>query len=203
MDRAEIRKGKERVRDMLITPLEADGMCRTKKTVSEHEAFLEKVERAACYMSPEGLGTLRFAVSSMAKLCSKCGRREGWPSVQAIRSQAHSIEQPPVELHPMIISYMKSKAGQWAWSQSEDMAIALVAYMSQRGRVPDKKNGGWSVVSRDAEEIRRRANLRRALIKEDRADQEDRDAQARYEAAKDRARDLVFGEFDQAEEEAA
>ena len=194
MERAEIREGKERVRALVIDPLEADGMVRVKKTVAEHEAYLEKVEQALCYMSEDGLVTVKHAISAMAKICSKCRRKEGWPSVQAIRSQAHAIETPPATMSPMVASYMASRAGRWALEQGDDFAVALLRYMRTKGFVPTKSNAGWDVIARDAKDIKDRAQRRLRLISDGTADERDRVHQENYDRTVAQTRALVLGE---------
>ncbi|MEM7061383.1 MAG: hypothetical protein AAF557_27715 [Pseudomonadota bacterium] len=199
MEQAEIRRGKERVRELVIAPLEADGMIRTKRTVADHDAFLERVERALCYMSEDGLQTVKLAISALCKACSRCKRREGWPSVQAIRSQAHAIELPPATMSPMITSYMRSSAGRRALEEGDAVAAALVRYMRRRGYVPTRSNGGWEAIRREAADWRRDAERRVERINAGVADAVEREIQRRYQAAIAAARALVHPEGEKAD----
>lgn len=191
MDAADLRDAKERVQARLIEPLERDGMRRTEKGVEDHEAFLERVRRAVCYMSDDQLDMLAAALPRRAITCSKCGRREGWPSLIEIRDQAHAIAPAPIDFSPMVTSYMASGAGEWAWSEGANMALALLRYLVKKGHPPTEQNGGWRVIREDAEALGKRQIKRAELIHAGVATDEDKRVEASYWRRLDTVRELV------------
>lgn len=194
MEQAEITEGKKRVREYLIEPLEADGMARTAKTVADHEAFLQKLESALCYLGQVELVSLSDTIRRGAAACAKCRARDGWPSLVTIRNWAHDLRPRPAGYSPKVTSWMRSSAGRRCWLEDPCIAVSAVRYLVKYPGVPTADNGGMRTVRDWAEKLHRDLSIARGRVTDGVADDADRDFIDMVERQSAVAKGLVYPE---------
>ena len=199
MEQAEVTEGKKRVRQCLIGPLEVDGMVRTASSVATHEAYLQKLESALCYLSEAELLSLAETIGRGAVACTKCKARVGWPALVTIRNWAHDLRPRPAGYSPKVTSWMRSSAGQRCWLEDSHVAVAALTYLVRFPGVPSEGNGGMRTVREWAERARRDLSMARERI----ADGVGGDVEHRFLTGYDQrieaVRALVYPEGDQAD----
>lgn len=198
---AELREGKARVFELLIEPIESDGM-RKPRDVSrdDHAKNMDRLAGAVAYLDDTDLARLVDTIQRNAVACVRCGRRETWPSVQSIRAWAHDIKPRPDALSPKVASYMRSAAGVAAWNRSPFQAAALLKYLRRMPSVPTTENGGWVTVENWAEELRERIERAEALARDGRADSSDLDWLEKWSRHRGHIERLVISVEERADE---
>ena len=199
MEQAEITEGKKRVRECLIQQLEADGMVRTASTVAAHEAFLQKLESALCYLSEAELHSLAETIVRGAVACTKCRAKAGWPALAVIRNWAHDLRPRPPGYSPKVRSWMRSSAGVRCWMEDPHVAVEALRYMVKMPGVPTEDNGGMRTVRANAEALHRDLSIARGLVKDGVAGDADRNFIAMIERQVSVAKSLVYPEGEQAD----
>lgn len=188
MKDSDYRSGKARVREVLIGPIEAEGLRKRRETTrDQHGEFLEALAGRLAYMTEEGLRTLRPFILQNAG-----GKgRNTWPGLAPIANMAEAIERRPVELNEGCVRYMRSAAGRRAWEVSPARAVALVRYLFTTKRPPSA--GGEVQISRWQDEYERGERRVLEFIDNGKADANDRAWHENYRQMVDRARALVEG----------
>ena len=199
MEKAEITEGKNRVRSCLVEPLEADGMARTASTVAGHEAFMQKVESALCYLSEAELLSLGETIVRGAAACSKCRAKAGWPALVTIRNWAHDLKPRPPGYSPKVTSWMRSSAGVRCWLEDSHLAVAALAYLVKFPGVPSDDNGGMRTVRDWAERARRDVSTARQRVSDGVGGDAEHRFLSGYEQREAAARALVYPEGEKAD----
>jgi len=143
---------RQRVAEMLIEPLEAEGMVRQRGVkVEDHEKWLENLKSRLAYLEPVNLRAVRHSIARAAG----GKRRNRWPAILSITNWAHDLQRPPDNDNRMVTSYMASAAGQMAWDRGPEYAVALRMHLRRVRMVPNAYT--WQKINANAEEMARRA----------------------------------------------
>lgn len=113
---------RERVRRLLIQPLEADGLVRDRRTkAGEHAAFLEKLADRLGYLTDENLVTLKRFVRARAT-----GEAHNvWPGFATILNHAQDLQTPPDPENPIMQSWLHSRQGEALMARGEHVETYL------------------------------------------------------------------------------
>ncbi|RRH70021.1 hypothetical protein [Falsigemmobacter faecalis] len=100
--------GREAVRELVLRPLAASGLQRTKGlTEAEHEAVLKRLADYLSYLSRPSLEALADQI-----LASAGGpKRNQWPSELLVRQMAEALERRPFSEKPIVRSWLASVEG--------------------------------------------------------------------------------------------
>lgn len=139
---------RDRVRRLLIHPLEADGFRKRKAVPDEmHRAFLDRVADHLSYMSDSQLGLLRAMLSSKGEGSA----RHFWPCFATIHGWAEQVQPQPLAELPEILRWFRSRAGPEALRA--DCHVEQYQFWQRKKRPP---------MARERVEITERATRRRA-----------------------------------------
>lgn len=185
MEGDELRKGKERVRQILIEPLQQRGMVRKRgQKVEQVDRMLASLEARLAYMTADNLGALAEVVERYAE----GPKKNVWPAEVSICNWARRLQLPPASESRLVRSYLQSVAGRRA--QSEGYLVELFYYLKKWGAPPA---GDWAIgkIKAEAEDNQqRRANIER-LRDEGRASPSDLQWLSRYWAALERCTAII------------
>lgn len=185
MDQAELEKGKRRVREILIEPLNAMGMVKKSSVpVAAHAAALEQLESLAAYLPAEDLEVLRGEV--MLRAGGK--DHDQWPPVINIMKLARAILEPPKSDSQMVASVIGSSMGKRA--ARNGWLVELYRFMKREGRVPQNEYEQRQLL-KISEDNRRKVINARAARDAGRAVSDDLQFLSRYEQDKERAETLL------------
>lgn len=160
------KPGRRAVSELLIAPLEAEGMRRKRgQSVQDLERFLERLKDRLAYAAPDTLRGMVPGVKRMAVGPS----RDVWPSLLAITNLAHDMQAPPDRSDDVLYSWFHSRAGVTARRRGTVMAER--AYIKRRGRPPVAKANayGSSRLLEDLTEEQRRLDRSVERIRQARA----------------------------------
>lgn len=122
---------RDRVRRLLIHPLEKDGMRKRHRTPDEvHRAFLDRIADTLSYMSDVNLGLFHKILVSKGEGAEK----HFWPSYVTIRGWAEQIDPRPLDHEPEILSWFRSKAGPHALAA--DCHVEQYKFIQKKKRPP-------------------------------------------------------------------
>lgn len=142
---------RERVRALMIAPLEAAGMRKARgQSDDDHAAFLKALAVRLAYLEPGDFP----ALVNWAEMNGEGKAKDVWPSEIAFVRAAHALRRPPDHVQPMIVRWMRSEAGRAARQASEFHLAAALGYMRQNRRPPNFERYGVAAVNREAEEMR-------------------------------------------------
>lgn len=132
MEGEELRKGKERVRQLLIEPLEGQGMKRKRTvTVEDHARFLGSICARLAYMTEGNLQALAEVVARYAD----GPRKDVWPSELTIINNATRLQTPPASQSRLVRTYLQSAAGDAA--ERGGYLVELFAHLKRFGAPPN------------------------------------------------------------------
>lgn len=178
---------RKRVAEVLIEPLEAEGM-RRKRGVKpdEHEKQMESLKTRLAHLTLPNLNRMRLYITRAAG-----GKdRDVWPSLVSISNWALDIQAPPDDDNEMVISYMSSAAGRKAWGMGPQYAVALRTYLRRARLVPNAYT--WKTINQNGADLERtRERVCEALANHS-ATEVDREWLAGYEKAVEAVKKLVF-----------
>jgi hypothetical protein len=148
---------RERVRQLLIRPLEGDGLVRDRRTkASDHAAFLEKLADRLGYLTDENLATLKRYVRARAG-----GEAHNvWPGFATILNHAQDLQTPPDPENPIMQSWLHSRQGEALMARGEHVETylfltGLVAKGRPRPPLPAEKR----MISNRARDVARKRTL--------------------------------------------
>lgn len=122
---------RDRVRRLLITPLERDGMRKRHKADEDaHKAFLNRIADGMAYLSDDGLKILRGSLATKGEGV----KRDFWPSYLTINALAEHIQHRPLEQIPGLLSWFCSKAGDEA--RQADRLVSEFKFWTDHKRPP-------------------------------------------------------------------
>lgn len=122
---------RDRVRRLLIHPLEKDGMRKRHRTPDEmHRAFLDRIADTLSYMSDVKLRLFQKILVSKGEGAEK----HFWPSYVTIRGWAEQIDPRPLDHEPEILSWFRSKAGPLALQA--DCHVEQYQFIQKKKRPP-------------------------------------------------------------------
>lgn len=151
---AEGQISRARVRDLLITPLQAAGLKRPKG-VSEkaHADSLGHLVGQLDHMSADNLRTLADVVLDHAAMP---GPAQGyWPAEVMIKGWAHGLQPRPFRLHRVVSSWFSSVEGPAA--ESGGWLVPLFRFLRSKKHPP--MPGDWHGIRSEADHISRRLSL--------------------------------------------
>lgn len=186
---AGVKAGPDGVREILIDPLVANGLRRKKSTrVRELEDMFDALSDGLSYMTRGKLAVLANIVSRAATGDDCCI----WPAQQFIERQAALLQPKPSKHDLKITSYMRSKAGVWAYEN--DFALELHRWLREHSGVPDE--GDIVRIKQEAQARRgRMARIQRTIDRGDTPSIADREWQeATLRILHGPLKDLVFPE---------
>lgn len=160
------RAGRERVRAVLIGPLEAAGLGRRRRvSAEEHGKMLARLAERLWYMHEAELAGLR-------DLCIRQAGGDGrwWPEEAVVLHWAWRLRCPPPEESPYLASLMRSALGRRA--QAEGWGVAL--YRTARRLGPPPGRYVEFRLREQAEDDRRRAARIEERLADGVADEADR-----------------------------
>lgn len=148
---------RERVRQLLIRPLEADGLVRDKRTkASEHAAFLDKLADRLGYLSDRNLETLRRYVRAQAMGAA----HNIWPAWVTILNHAQDLQTPPDPENPIMQSWLHSVQGEALMARGEHVETYLfLKGLVTKGRPRPPRDAEKRMIAENARENRRKREL--------------------------------------------
>lgn len=159
MEGAELKEGRERVRQSLIEPLCQKGMVRKRgQKVEDHQKMLDSLEARLAYMAADRLAALAEVVERYAE----GPKKNIWPAEVSITNWARRLQEPPASESRLVRSYLQSGAGDAALSGG--YVVELFFYLKKYGAPPNDYS---------MKEIRERADgnrRKRAQVERDRED---------------------------------
>lgn len=180
---------RERVRKLLVEPLQAQGMRKPRSRAAEdHQDFLDRLERRLAYLGADHLEALAEVVLRNAEGAS----RNVWPAEASIVNWAAVLEPPPDRDSRLVQSYLASAAGQRAWDEAPSVAVALRRHLRKAGRPPQEFD--WIAIRRQAETWESEMARIREQVAEGSASSEQRERLDAWERMQDRVRSLVFSQ---------
>lgn len=155
MEGAELKEGKERVRQCLIEPLCQKGMVRKRgQKVEDHDKMLASLEARLAYMFEDRLKALAEVVERYAE----GPKKNIWPAEVSICNWAVRLQEPPVGQSRLVRSYLQSGAGEAA--KSGGYLVELFFYLKKFGAPPNSYASNQ--IRQQADDNRRkRANIQR------------------------------------------
>ncbi|EPX82085.1 hypothetical protein [Salipiger mucosus] len=122
---------RDRVRRLLIEPLQAHGM-RFPKAMPEAEKrrALDSIADQVAYMSDRGLTVLAECLRTKGEGSAK----DFWPSLASITTYAHSFEPRPLNERPELLRWFASRAGPDALQAGRHVAEYL--WWQKKGHPP-------------------------------------------------------------------
>ena len=133
MEGAELKEGKERVRQYLIDPLVSGGMVRKRgQKVEEHDKMLANLEARLAYMFEDRLKALAEVVERYAE----GPKKNIWPAEVSITNWARRLQEPPASESRLVRSYLQSGAGETA--RIGDYVVELFLYLKKYGAPPNE-----------------------------------------------------------------
>ena len=155
MEGQELKEGKQRVRDHLISPLQKSGLERKRsQKVESHLAFLDSLEARLAYMAEDRLKALAEVVERYAG----GPKKNQWPAEVSIMNWARRLQIPPASQSRLVRTYLQSGAG--AAAKSGGYLVELFDHLKQVGAPPTTYN--MEKIRSDATHNRsRRARIRR------------------------------------------
>lgn len=150
---------RDRVRRLLIHPLEEDGFRKRKAKPDEmHHAFLNRIADNLAYMSDANLRLLQ----RMLVTKGEGSQKNFWPDYVTIVGWAEEIEPSPLAEDPVILSWFRSKAGPLA--MEADCHVETYDFICRKKRPPMARE---TVYITDTAKARREQHVRwQTLIKE-------------------------------------
>ncbi|MGH1447420.1 MAG: hypothetical protein ACRBBO_15405 [Cognatishimia sp.] len=144
MERCEETK-RDRVRRLLINPLEASGM--RKQTRMKEPDYSEMLIRLADKLSylPD------LMLEGLVTWCTRHAKgkeRNQWPDEVAILSQAMSLQPPPPRSCPYVVSVLRSQAG----DRAEMMGYLTELFMAAKKYGPPFSKMNLDRLAREAQE---------------------------------------------------
>ncbi|MBL3704602.1 hypothetical protein GI582_18045 [Sulfitobacter sp. BDSS02] len=177
---------RDRVRRLLIGPLQAAGF-RFKKGTEEAKAKseLDRIADALAYMSDADLETMAELMLTKGEGAQRCF----WPAFATFAFWADHVNPRPLEEHPRLLSWFRSRAGERALQNGA--LVAEYAYWKQHKAPPVKPQA-----IRLVEDKARTYNERAALIRDRQRRNfqippEDLDWLARFDRAAERLSRIV------------
>ena len=132
MEGAELKEGKERVRQYLIDPLVSGGMVRKRgQKVEEHDKMLASLEARLAYMFEDRLKALAEVVERYAE----GPKKNIWPAEVSITNWARRLQEPPASESRLVRSYLQSGAGEAA--RIGGYVVELFLYLKKYGAPPN------------------------------------------------------------------
>lgn len=181
---------RERVRQLLIRPLESDGLVRDRRTkASEHAAFLDKLADRLGYLTDQNLETLRRYVRAQA-----LGPAHNvWPSWATILNHAGDLQTPPDPENPIMQSWLHSVQGEALMGRGEHVETYLfLKGLVARGRSRPPRDAEKRMIAELARENRRKRELVSEAIAAGRhVSEDDRKWLAWYDEMTRTAEDIV------------
>ena len=159
-------KGREKVRALLIDPLQEEGMRRpARETVAQHNKNLTKLAGWLSYMTPENLIEMRRVVRDNAE-----GKRlDAWPSIVSVRNLAHRMQRPPLDEKHISYTWLASVEGPPA--RAGGYLVELYEWLKVHGKPPHL---GLPKIRDEAYDNRRKRELTEERIGRGTALEEDR-----------------------------
>ncbi|MBL4808209.1 MAG: hypothetical protein JKY31_13130 [Rhodobacteraceae bacterium] len=191
-------KQKQRVDELLIGPLTFAGMRRQQRfKIADQELFLDQLRNRLAYLDADNLQIVAASVAAAAG-----GKRKNiWPDLVTITNWARGLQTPPDCNSDLIIRYMRSRAGKYAWDLGPEYALVLRKYLRKYMRPPNDYS--WVDMRKSAGEIIGRADLIRERSARGVHDEYDQRWLAALNRAIDDVRRLVFPEPESADNETA
>jgi len=176
---------RDRVRRLLIGPLERDGFRKPAKVKADaHAETLVRMADELGYMTDAGLATLRRALEPRGG----GKRRDEWPPLATVRGYAELIEPRPLEEVPELLRWFRSVEGPRAVEAGT--LVETWDYWRRRKR-PPVEPGARRQVAEAADENRRRLRMVAERERDGRADDADLAWRDRYLAEERRIAALV------------
>lgn len=149
--------GRERVRELVIRPLQADGLVRANgATVADHEAFEAWMAEKLAYLSPANLTMMRLFLRAHATGPAK----NVWPCKATVLNHAHDLQAPPDTENPIMQSWLHSRAGEAALAKGVHVETYLfLKGLVMKGRPRAPLEADQKLIKRRAEDNRRRREL--------------------------------------------
>lgn len=164
-----VESGRDRVRRLLIAPLQGAGM-RFKKGAKNEQGQLDQIVDDLTYMSDQGLADVRLSLRTKGQGVDRCF----WPARVTILALAELREARPLSELPSLLRWFASDAGRraddagrlvaeyWFWTKNKrpplhaqelkqisDRAaghaakLALLEERDKRGRLDDPSDQVW------------------------------------------------------------
>lgn len=191
-------RGVALVRERLFDPLEAGGMQRRKRTsAAAHDAMKEKLARWLSYLTGEELDLLRQTLERYAGGPAK----NEWPGEVAIKNLARVIRENDEDLERLVRSWMRSAAGRRAWDRGPGHAVAELRFLRAKKRPPytlDRLD-----LEVEGDDLDRDARIRDERRARGLGGTREDEAAARWRAAVEEAKRLVFPHGERARDDAA
>jgi len=144
---------RDRVRRLLIAPLQADGFrFRKNVAVEKVQGKLDQLADDLGYLSDAALADLRVSLRTKGAGADKCF----WPERVTVLALAQARQPRPLEELPGILSWFASAAGREALLV--DRLVAEYQFWTRSTR-PPLNDGEWRGVEAKAAEMRSRLDL--------------------------------------------
>jgi hypothetical protein len=121
--------GRDRVRRLLIAPLQGAGM-RFKKGAKNEKGQLDQIADDLTYMSDQGLADVRLSLRTKGQGADRCF----WPARVTILSLAETRQARPLKELPSLLRWFASDAGKRAFD--EGRLVAEYGFWTRNKRPP-------------------------------------------------------------------
>ena len=184
MEGAELKEGKERVRQYLIDPLVSGGMVRKRgQKVEEHDKMLASLEARLAYMFEDRLKALAEVVERYAE----GPKKNIWPAEVSITNWARRLQEPPASESRLVRSYLQSGAGEAAVKGG--YLVELFFHLKKWGAPPNEYS--MKNILADADTNGRRLRVIEGQREDGRASPRDLEWLARYMETRRRCLDII------------